>query len=223
LSTPCIAFRPAKADKFVYNDDMEPTGNTKSPIPARERILQTAHTLFYRDGIRATGINRVIDESGVTKVTFYRHFPSKNDLILEFLAYRHQRWMAWFTEALRRHGGKVAALEPTLAEWFKSEEFRGCSFINSVGELGGELPAVKEAARSHKREMTDAIAALLPPHDDRDRIARALAIAVDGAIVHAQCEPDPEAALMAFGQIVRSLCGSEKTGYDAEASAENEE
>jgi len=50
-------------------------------LPARERILLTAHELFYRDGIRATGIDRVIAESGVTKVTFYRHFPSKNDLI----------------------------------------------------------------------------------------------------------------------------------------------
>ncbi|WP_394700542.1 TetR/AcrR family transcriptional regulator [Thiomicrorhabdus sp.] len=65
-------------------------------LPARERILLTAHDLFYREGIRATGIDRLIREAGVTKVTFYRHFPSKNDLILAFLHYRHQRWMDWF-------------------------------------------------------------------------------------------------------------------------------
>ena len=61
---------------------------------ARDRILRTAHDLFYRDGIRATGIDRVIAESGVAKLTFYRHFPSKNDLIRAYLDYRHQRWRA---------------------------------------------------------------------------------------------------------------------------------
>ena len=66
----------------------------RQDLPASERILLTAHDLFYREGIRATGIDRVIAESGVTKVTFYRHFPSKNELILAFLAYRHERWMA---------------------------------------------------------------------------------------------------------------------------------
>ena len=86
--------------------------------PARERILLAAHDLFYLDGIRATGIDRVIAESGVTKVTFYRHFPSKNDLICEFLEYRHRRWMAWFTDALQRHGGEdgpnIEALVPVI-------------------------------------------------------------------------------------------------------------
>ena len=188
----------------------------QSPFPARERILQTAHTLFYRDGIRATGINRVIDESGVTKVTFYRHFPSKNDLILEFLEYRHRLWINWFRDALQRHGNKPPALEPALAEWFGSAEFRGCAFINSVGELGGELPAVKDAARRHKKEMTEAVAALLPSGNDQDRIAQALALAVDGAIVQAQSGSDPQAVLAALALIARSLCGDEKTSYDTE-------
>ena len=62
-----------------------------STLPARERILVTAHELFYRDGLRATGIDRLIAESGVAKLTFYRHFPSKDDLIRTFLDYRHQR------------------------------------------------------------------------------------------------------------------------------------
>jgi AcrR family transcriptional regulator len=58
-------------------------------LSARDRILRTAHDLFYADGLRATGIDRVIAEAGVTKVTFYRHFPSKNDLILAYLNLRH--------------------------------------------------------------------------------------------------------------------------------------
>eukprot|EP01031_Cornospumella_fuschlensis_P009142 gene9142-11228_t len=58
-----------------------------STLPARDRILVTAHDLFYRDGIRATGIDRIIAESGVAKLTFYRHFPSKDELVKAFLNY----------------------------------------------------------------------------------------------------------------------------------------
>lgn len=196
----------SQADKFVYNRLMETLNAHSPPLSARERILQTAHTLFYRDGIRATGINRVIEESDVTKVTFYRHFPSKNDLILEFLAYRHQLWMGWFRDALQRYGGKPSALTPTLSEWFGNATFRGCSFINSVGELGDELPAVKDAARHHKQEMTKAIAGLLSSSEETAVIAQALAVAVDGAIIHAQYDENPQTALAAFTQIVNSLC-----------------
>lgn len=194
------------ADKFVYNVDMKNSNmKTGADLPARDRILLTAHDLFYGEGIRATGINRVIAESGVTKVTFYRHFPSKNDLIMEFLEYRHQRWMAWFVEALQRHGGDIAALAPTLGEWFRAPHYRGCTFINSVGELGSELPETKEIARRHKHDMMGAIATLLPSSTHRDLDAQALAMAVDGAIVRSQFDPTPDAALLAFEQIVQTL------------------
>ncbi len=195
-----------KADKFVYNGNMNiSTTQNLSALPARDRILLTAHDLFYGEGIRATGINRVIAESGVTKVTFYRHFPSKNDLIREFLEYRHHRWMIWFKDALQRHGGNTLALGPTLGEWFRDSHYRGCTFINSVGELGGELPEVKDIARRHKLDMMDAIAALLPPSAQRDIDAQALALAVDGAIVRSQFDPTPDAALLAFERVVQVL------------------
>jgi AcrR family transcriptional regulator len=172
---------------------------------ARERILQTAHDLFYLDGVRATGIDRVIAESGVTKVTFYRHFPSKNDLIRAYLEYRHQRWMAWFTEALARHGGNPDAIVPALGEWFRDGQYRGCAFINSVGELGGALPDVLEIARSHKQDMTTAIAAVLPKSRQRAKIAQAVALSIDGAIVRAQFDSSPDGALSALDRIVKSL------------------
>lgn len=166
--------------------------------PAAERILSTAHDLFYRDGIRATGIDRVIKESGVTKVTFYRHFPSKNDLIRAFLLHRHERWMTWFTDALQRHGATIDALIPTLGEWLRDPDYRGCAFINSVSELGGAQPEVVEIARLHKRDMVKAIAALLPSSREQSRDARALGLAVDGAIVQAQFAETPEEALAAL-------------------------
>lgn len=176
-----------------------------APLPARERILLTAHDLFYREGIRATGIDRVIAQAGVTKVTFYRHFPSKNELILAFLEHRHQRWMDAFTDALRRHGPGPAALVPALGEWFGSPDFRGCAFINSVGELGASLPEVVAISRRHKDDMQTAISGLLPASRQRPRLARAIALAVDGAIVRAQMDQAPEPALKTLDQIVQAL------------------
>ncbi|MCM5680047.1 TetR/AcrR family transcriptional regulator [Schlegelella sp. S2-27] len=158
-------------------------------LPARERILATAHDLFYRHGVRATGIDRVIAEARVTKVTFYRHFPSKNDLVLAYLEARHEHWMQWFRAALERHRAVspgAAALIPALGEWLRSPGYRGCGFLNSVSELAEELPAVLEVTRRHKREMAAAVETLLPAGAGRARRTRALCIALDGAIVHAQ-------------------------------------
>ena len=178
---------------------------TTPSAPPRERILRTAHDLFYRDGIRATGIDRVIAESGVAKVTFYRQFASKDDLVLAFLDFRHDRWMSWFTEALVRHGGTVAAVAPTLAEWFRGADYRGCAFLNSVGELAAALPAVLDATRRHKLDMTTAVARLMKPAPGRARRARALALAIDGAIVQAQYLASPEAAVESLAFVAKAL------------------
>jgi AcrR family transcriptional regulator len=201
----------AHRDRSVYNGGVRKIDIQGRPnLPARERILLTAHDLFYREGIRATGIDRVIAEAGVTKVTFYRHFPSKNALICAFLEYRHERWMAWFIEALQRHGGVsqgkgLDALVPTLAEWFRDGRFRGCAFINSVGELGGTLSEVVKIGQRHKQEMMTVIASLLPASTQRKQDTEAIALAVDGAIVRAQFDETPDAALKALARVLKSI------------------
>lgn len=178
-------------------------------IPARERIMRTAHDLFYREGIRATGIDRLIAESSVSKVTFYRNFPSKNDLIGEYLEYRHALWMAWFVDALTRYQlprrQPIEALVPALEEWFKSGDYRGCAFINTVVEFDGALPAVLEIARRHKLEMTQVIASLLPVSKHREVDAQVVAMAVDGAIVRAQLDKTTADALKILEALLHSL------------------
>lgn len=177
---------------------------------ARVRILQTAHDLFYREGIRATGIDRIIERAGVTKVTLYRHFPSKNDLIAAYLDYRHERWMAWFTDALGRLPRNAEfPLEPVvsaLKEWFNTPDYRGCAFINGVVELDGIGPWVAEVSLRHKRDMMNAIAELLPAGKQVAGLAQAAAMAVDGAIIRMQMEKKPEAALALMELILRALC-----------------
>ena len=173
----------------------------------RDRILLTAHDLFYRDGLRATGIDRIIAESGVAKLTFYRCFPSKDDLIRTFLDYRHERWMAWFVDALGRHGavsgGGLQPLAPALAEWFADPLFRGCAFINAMAEAGA-LPGVAQIVQSHKKEMRQVIAGLLPTGPRQAGLADAAALAVDGAIVRAQMEGS-ETALAALLLVLNAL------------------
>ncbi len=210
----------------------------------RERILHTASRLFYQAGIRATGIDQIIAESAVSKVTFYRQFPSKNALILAFLAERHQRWITWFSQALQRHGGTLSALLPTLAEWFNgnallgsglensgvpsqenseegaekvSEEgmqanlFRGCAFINSLAEIGSTVEGVTAITRQHKQDMTQAIAHLLPESEHRLQDAEGIAMLVDGAIIRAQYDVAPDAALKALaGCLARYQPATEK-------------
>src|SRR5882672_10663358 len=102
---------------------------------ARQRILETADRLFYQDGIRAVGIDRVIAEAGVAKATLYAHFPSKDDLILAVLRHREASVTEYFRAAMERHGkrtkNKLRAFFAALKDWFQSDGFRGCAFINA--------------------------------------------------------------------------------------------
>lgn len=178
----------------------------RAALTARDRILKTAHDLFYREGIRATGIDRIIARSRVTKVTFYRHYPSKSDLIKAVLDYRHRLWMAWFVDALnRRRKMGLNALVPALGEWFSDSGYRGCAFINAVVEVGGVLPEAIEISRHHKNDMTQLIATLLPASSHRKRDAEAAAMAVDGAIVRAQMDKTPSVALKVLKTLLRSI------------------
>ncbi len=183
-----------------------------SSLSARERILSTAYRLFYRDGIRATGIDTVIAEARVTKVTFYRHFPSKDALIITFLELRHHRWMQWFREALARHAAssrqRRAPVVAAVEEWLTADSFRGCAFINTVNELGGDLPEVHHIAARHKADMVAAIRDTLPPGPHRARTAQALGVAVDGAVVHAQYTCGAAAAVKALATIATALTAS---------------
>ena len=187
---------------------MSVSTETLSHLSARDRILCTAHDLFYRDGVRATGIDRIIEKAGVAKLTFYRHFASKDLLIAAFLEYRHERWMEWFNDALRRHGAKpgggLAPLVEVMREWFHDPLFRGCAFINAVAEMGAVLPQVMHISKRHKRDMLDVITSFVAPHPSRAIIASAAALAVDGAIVRAQMD-GAEAAVDGLCQVLMAL------------------
>ena len=178
----------------------------------RERILWTAQDLFYRHGIRATGVDAIIAGASVTKVTFYRRFPSKDALVLAYIDYRHGLWMPWFADALirardaqtpeARESAPLAPVAQALREWFAEPTFRGCGFINLIAEFGDAFPEALAKCVAHKEETQAAIESLVALTPDARAMAEAAAIAMDGAIVRAQRGPQHREAALAGLEIL---------------------
>ena len=121
---------------------------------ARRRILETADRLFYQEGLRAVGIDRIIAEASVAKMTLYTHFSSKDDLILAVLMHREECVSEFFRSAMERHVLKakspLRAFFAALKEWFESPGFRGCAFQNAAIELADQDHAGTEFVRGCK-------------------------------------------------------------------------
>jgi len=172
---------------------------------AKDKVLLTAHDLFYQDGVRATGIDLIIKESCVTKATFYRHYPSKNLLIMAFLERHHTLWIDWFANHLDQQKNILSGVSEAMTEWFNDDDFRGCAFMNSVSELAKELPEVVEKCQAHKQAMTDLILDKLPRSISSGQNATAIAMAIDGAILKAQYEGQAQDALKNLQYFIRQL------------------
>src|SRR5262245_43301591 len=122
---------------------------------ARQRILETADRLFYQDGVRAVGIDRIIAEADVAKMSLYKHFPSKDDLILAVLKYREEAVLEFFRSTMERHAKKaknpLRAFFTALKDWFELPGFRGCPFQNAAVELADPTHPGTEFVRGHKQ------------------------------------------------------------------------
>ena len=176
---------------------------------ARERVMETAYELFSRRGIRDVGVDEVIERAGVAKATLYRHFPSKDDLVVAFLERREQRWTIEFVEAEARRRGntpeeRLLAIFDALDEWFRREDFEACAFINSLLEMGAAHPAGRASIR-HLQNIRSVVSRLAREAGIRatDSFARSWHILMKGSIV-AAAEGDADAAQRA-GEMARSL------------------
>jgi AcrR family transcriptional regulator len=121
---------------------------------ARERVLTVAYDLFSRHGVRAVGVDTIIARAGVAKMTFYRHFPSKDDLVLAFLQKREERWTHQWLEAEVQSRAvtpreRLLAIFDVFHEWFQRDDFEGCSFINILIEMSEPGHPVREASTNH--------------------------------------------------------------------------
>jgi AcrR family transcriptional regulator len=170
---------------------------------ARERILDTAYELFSRHGTRAVGVDRIIAESGIAKMTLYRNFASKDELILAFLERRDELWTrAWLQAEAQRRGATAAqrllAIFDTFEDWFAREDFEGCSFINVMLEIDDCANPVRQATVRHLEEIRGFVGGLARAAgiEDTDGFARQWHILMKGSIVSA-AEGDLHAAARA--------------------------
>lgn len=167
---------------------------------ARQRIVETAERLFYAEGIRAVGIDRIIAEAEVAKMTLYNHFASKDELILAVLQYREQEVNEMFAKSIERHARKgmdrLEAFFATLKEWFKSSGFRGCSFINAAVELADVGHPASQFSTAHKELFNGMLAEILVEvaGDKAAAVAPAVSLLVEGAIVTAVMEQSSKPA-----------------------------
>jgi AcrR family transcriptional regulator len=166
----------------------------------RDHLVETALGLFYKNGFHATGIDTILAESGVAKMTLYKYFKGKDELILAALELRHERWSAWFRGEIERRSRsprrRLLLVFDVLGEWFRSEEFRGCFFLSAASEYCGLERRIQEAVAGHKRWVRELLERFASGARARDAsgLAGQLALLVEGAIAVALVERDADSA-----------------------------
>jgi AcrR family transcriptional regulator len=204
---------PAGAEAIFAAVAPQPSGPVvqQGGVGAKDRILVTANELFYHEGIRAVGVDRLIGESSVTKATFYKHFGAKDTLVVSYINSRHDSARALLTELTASAPTPEAALQAivdNIVEQTHSRQFRGCAFINAATEFPDSHHVVREVVSAHRDWYTAFIADLFRrlghpmPGDAADEFV----LLRDGAMSGSYAS-DPIAASAAMQRCVVRLLG----------------
>lgn len=185
---------------------------SEAATPVRERILDAAARRYYADGIRASSADRLIAEAGVSKVTFYRHFPSKDDLITAYLAQQ----VAAIEQLVNQKRAELTGAPGDVLRWYAegigsmmcTPGFRGCAFINAVAELPPGHPG-HQVVRDHRTWLVGQFGELLTELDIADPAAKAeqLMMLRDGAMVAGYVGRTPEAVAESLIGAGRAILG----------------
>jgi AcrR family transcriptional regulator len=169
---------------------------------ARERLLSAASELFYEEGVRTVGIDRVIEHAGVAKATLYNAFGSKDELVRAYLSHRHALWRERMKRELESGYAtpreRLLGVFDVLGESLAEPGFRGCAFINASAEAhpGSAIEQASDEARAWRHSMLVELATAAGA-DDPETLARQLSLLYDGANVTARMDRDPHAATSA--------------------------
>jgi AcrR family transcriptional regulator len=157
-----------------------------------ERLLETAYELFSARGVRDVGVDELVERAGVAKATLYRHFASKDELILAFLQLREERWtVGWLEDSVRARGDtaeeQLLVVFDLFEEWFRDPQFAGCPFIKVLLEMGAAHPA-GAACIEHLETVRDFLTKLATEAGcfrDPAELALSLQMLLCGSIIHA--------------------------------------
>lgn len=182
--------------------ESHPESEPQPPTGARGRILMTAFRLFYARGLRAVGVDTIIAESGVAKATFYRHFPTKDALILAYLDRVDEVWTGQLHAAAQAAGpqpaNQLVGLFDALTTACRRSGYRGCAFINAAAESAPGT-SVHSRTVAHKQQVLGWIRDLATEAGvaEPEKLARSLTLLLDGGLASGSLDGDPASAAIA--------------------------
>ena len=185
---------------------------------AYQRILATARDLFYRNGYRATGINEIIEKSGVAKATFYAHFPSKESLALAYIKSMNEMENRNRVTGIKKYRDpyqKLIGLLKYSIPWSQERDYRGCAYLNMSSEITDHANPVRQESRNHYKALRALVGGLMQDlkvqrgnawkHGDAEKVADDYMLIFSGALALAQVYHDKKPFLQAIDAVRRLL------------------
>ena len=166
----------------------------------RAQVVNAADELFYARGIQAVGMDELRTAAGISLKSMYTLFPSKTAIVAEVLRGRTAQWNDGIRAEADRHDtprGKLLSIFDFLDHWFREDNFHGCAFINSFGELGGTMPEVADAAQQHKKNFIEYVTELAVEAGCEPTVGQQIALLAEGAQTTAAISESPESTAVA--------------------------
>ena len=189
----------------------------------REQLVQTADRLFYQEGFYATGIDRVIAEAGTARMTLYKHFASKDELVLAVLAYREERYWETMNKSINaakiQNVRAIDAIVKAHAQWLIDEGSNGCLFFKALGEYSSHSASIAEFAIDHKQRFLTFIRESLQGDGlSINQLAEPLVLLLEGATAYAQILPPMQVVEQVHKTVdilIRSIEGKSGEVYES--------
>jgi AcrR family transcriptional regulator len=180
-----------------------PKQNDKAGGGKRDQLIDAALRLFACHGYRATGIDTILAEAGVAKMTLYHHFKSKDELIVAALRRRDAQWRGWFIGRVTKRAAtprdRLFAVFDVIEEWFRNKDYHGCSFGQAATEFRDPKHSVHKMASEHKKQMLAYFRDLADAAGAKDPalLAQQISLLVEGALIHMEVFREPQVARIA--------------------------
>jgi AcrR family transcriptional regulator len=177
----------------------------------RDRIFETACELFYQHGIRAVGVDAIASEAGTNKMSFYRNFSSKDELVAEYLRERRREFWSWWNDTIAPYAGdprrQIEALFESHLATVEENNCRGCALGNAAVEMSDDNDALSIMVRDHKMEVRDELRKLARAAGarDPDSLGDTLMLLMDGSYFTRLVFPDHTGPVGALMSAVRAV------------------